>query len=145
MIAIPADELEVAERVRSWGWEGEVWRLRRRMEIPQFDGPAAAFCGIARPGQFFQGLEAAGINIAARVVFPDHYRYSADDLERIVLATRLAGGRVLLTTEKDLVRLGSLSALLPESLPLKTARLRVEIENESATIDWLVNQVAAAR
>ena len=101
VIAIPEGEPELAERVRSWGWVGVVWLLRRCMEIPQFDGPAVAFCGIAQPGQFFQGLEAASVNIAARVVFPDHYRYSTDDLERIVLAARLARARVLLTTEKD--------------------------------------------
>jgi tetraacyldisaccharide-1-P 4'-kinase len=48
---------------------------------------------------------------------------------------------MLLTTEKDLVRLGSLASAFPESLPLKTARLRVEIEDQKAAIDWLINRL----
>ena len=141
VIAIPSDEMEVAEHVRSWGWEGELWLLRRCMEIPHFDGPAVAICGIARPGQFFQGLEAAGVNIATRVVFPDHYRYSADDLERIVLATRLAGGRALLTTAKDIVRLAPIAHKLPADLPLRAVELRIEIENQESVMAWLTERL----
>ena len=64
VLAIPADDHEFEEELREWGWSGPVWRVRRRMEVPAGDGPVAAFCGIARPEQFFAGLEERGLKIA---------------------------------------------------------------------------------
>jgi len=142
VIAIPADKADIEYEIKSRGWQGSIWRLRRRMEIPPIDGLVAAFCGIARPEQFFQGLEAAGVRLAARITFPDHHRYSVRDLERLLDRARQAGATALLTTEKDRVRLGSLSATLPESIPLRIARLCIKIENEDAAIDWLIGRVA---
>jgi hypothetical protein len=40
------------------------------------------------------------------------------------------------------VRLGGLVVGLPQSIDLLTARLRVEIENESEAIDWLAARIA---
>ncbi len=134
VIAIPADEPEVADWVKSRGWKGTVWRVRRRMDVPQVDGPVVAFCGIARPDQFFRGLEAAGLRLAARFVFPDHHCYTAGDLERVKSEAKKAGATALLTTEKDRVRLGAMTA----SLPILTVPLRIEIESEQAAIDWLI-------
>jgi tetraacyldisaccharide-1-P 4'-kinase len=53
-----------------------------------------------------------------------------------------AGATALMTTEKDLVRLGSLAAAIPEPLLLKAASLQVEIENQPEAIDWIVARVA---
>jgi tetraacyldisaccharide 4'-kinase len=141
VIAIPANEPEFEAALRTWGWQGPVWRLHRTMEVPAADGPVVAFCGIARPEQFFAGLEAAGLHIAARIAFADHHRYSAADLKRLATAVRKTGATMLLTTEKDLARLGALSAAFPESLPLETARLRVEIEHEDEAVEWLVDRL----
>jgi len=142
VLAIPAKEPELEAELRAWGWKGPIWRLYRAMEVPAVTGPVAAFCGIARPAQFFEGLEAAGLNIAARMAFPDHHRYAVADLDRLTTTARAAGATALMTTEKDLVRLGKRLSAFPESLPLKTARLTVEIESESAAIDWLVGRLA---
>jgi len=133
VIAIPTDEPEVEAQLRSIGWQGSVWRIRRQMEIPTLEGPVAAFCGIARPNQFFKGLETAGVKLAARIAFADHHRYTAADLARIESAARNAGATTLLTTEKDRIRLGSLAS----SLPVQTVLLRVEIEDEFAAVRWL--------
>jgi tetraacyldisaccharide 4'-kinase len=143
VIAIPADEPEVADWVKSRGWEGQVWRVRRKMDVPQVEGPVVAFCGIARPEQFFEGLESAGLDraglrLAARFAFPDHHSYTAGDLERVTIAAQKAGAAALLTTEKDRVRLGAMAAGLPASLLLEAVKLRIEIENERAAVDWLI-------
>ena len=140
-IAAPADEPEVEAAIRARGWQGIVWRICRRMEVPKLDGPAAAFCGIARSEQFFAGLEQAGMKLVARTAFPDHYRYAASDLSRLVAEARVAGAAALITTEKDRVRLGALAGTLPASLPLRTAQLRVEIEDEGAAVDWLMHRL----
>ena len=152
VVAVPADEPEVEHYLREIvpfhrctelpRWIEPIWRLKRAMEVPAAEGPVAAFCGIARPEQFFAGLEAAGLRLAARIAVPDHRRYTAADLKRLVTAARAAGATTLITTEKDLVRLGGLAAALPESLPLLTASLSIEIEDESAAIDWLVGRLA---
>jgi tetraacyldisaccharide 4'-kinase len=141
VIAIPADVPELEAELRTWGWQGPVWRLRRSMEIPVVSGPMAAFCGIARPEQFFAGLEASGLHLAARAAFPDHHRYTARELDRLISAARAAGAASLITTEKDRVRLGKLTSTFPAALPLRTARLRVVIEDQAAAIDWLVDRL----
>ncbi len=145
VIAIPADEAELETEVKSRGWQGMVWRLHRRMELPRVDGPVAAFCGIARPEQFFQGLESAGVKLAARISFPDHHRYTARDLNRLEAEARRTGAAALLTTEKDRVRLGLLAATLPESIPLRIAQLCIKIENEDAVVDWLIARLESSR
>lgn len=144
VIAIPADDraalLESGLRAR--GWQGPIWRLHRRMEVPPIDEPVAAFCGIARPAQFFAGLESAGLRLLARMVFPDHHPYTARDLDRVQAAARAAGAKAIVTTEKDRVRLGELAARFQEPLPLRAAKLRTEIESEPAALDWLENRLA---
>jgi tetraacyldisaccharide 4'-kinase len=146
VIAIPADESDLEIHLKSSGWQGTVWLLRRRMELPPIDdsagGPVVAFCGIARPAQFFQGLEALGLRLAARIAFSDHHRYTARDLASLAARARKATAKTLVTTEKDRVRIGSLAAALPDSLPLKTAQLRIEIENQDAAVDWLIHRLS---
>jgi tetraacyldisaccharide 4'-kinase len=137
VIAIPADDPRLEEELKAWGWSGPVWRLRRKMDVPAVDGPVSAFCGIARPEQFFTGLEAAGLHLAARTAFPDHHRFTARDVERLVSSARAAGAKAILTTGKDFVRLGKLSPGFPGTLPLKTARLRIVIDSEEDAIGWI--------
>ena len=137
ILAIPAGDPELEAKLKASGWRGPLWRLHRKMEIPPIDGPVAAFCGIARPNQFFDGLEAAGLHLVSRIAFPDHHRCTATDLGRILSAARGAGAAALLTTEKDRVRLGKLAAAFSESPRLETVSLRIEIENESSVIALL--------
>jgi len=141
VIAIPANEPALEGELRRWGWKKPIWRLKRVMEIPAENGTVAVFCGIARPEQFFAGIKAAGFEIALQRAFPDHHSYTARDLERLAAAARATGASALLTTEKDLVRLGKLTSELPRSLPLRTAHLRVEIENQDAAIEWLIHKI----
>lgn len=141
VLAIPAAEPELETELRAWGWAGPIWRLRRPMEIPRIDGPVVAFCGIARPEQFFAGLEASGLGVAGRHAFPDHHRYAARDLDRLAASARAAGAAALITTEKDAVRL----ALVPGSFPVHTVRLRTEIDDESSAFNWLVRELKTVR
>jgi len=141
VLAIPAEEPGFESQLRLWGWTNPIWRLRRRMEVPQIDGPIAAFCGIAQPEQFYDGLEDAGLRLAGQTTFRDHYRYTAHDVNALVAAARSAGATALITTEKDAVRLGNLASGFPAAHPLKTARLQIEIEDLSAVTGWLVNRL----
>ena len=141
ILAIPADDTQFESELKAWGWTGTIWRLHRRMAIPKADGPFAAFCGIARPDQFFAGLELAGLQLAAQTAFPDHHRYTAADLNRLAAAARAVGATTLLTTEKDRVRIGEQTT----GLPLITAGLRIEIEEEDAAVNWLAQSIQNPR
>ena len=63
-----------------------------------------AFAGIADPPKFFAMLRSQGVRIRAARAFADHHRYSARETERL-LAEADRHGCVLVTTEKDLVRI----------------------------------------
>jgi tetraacyldisaccharide 4'-kinase len=134
VLAIPADDPQFELDLKAWGWTGPVWRLRRTMDVPSIEGPVAAFCGIARPEQFFAGLESAGLRLALRTTFPDHHRYTERDLAGLASRSRAAGATVLLTTQKDQVRLGSFAL----DLPLKTVRLSIEIDHADEALHSLL-------
>jgi tetraacyldisaccharide 4'-kinase len=137
VVAIPSDQSALEAALRSWGWDGPIWKLHRHMNVPVTDGPTVAFCGIARPEQFFSGLEAAGVQVAERIPFPDHHAYTQSDLQKLRTALESTRASTLLTTEKDAVRLGK----MVNDLSLKSVPLRTEIENESAAIDWLIGKI----
>jgi tetraacyldisaccharide 4'-kinase len=77
-----------------------------------------AFAGIGDPGRFFDTLRAQGIAVAAERVFPDHHRFTKDELWALrAEATR--DGLALVTTEKDFARLsGDLASLKDGITPL---------------------------
>ena len=139
VIAIPAEDGELAEELKAWGWKRPLWRVRRRMKIPAIDGPVAAFCGIARPEQFFDGLLAGGLDLVVRRTFPDHHPYTPRDVEHLAQLARRAGAVALITTEKDQVRLGRLASGLGDSLGLRTVGLTVELEEDAA--GWLMSRL----
>ena len=103
-----------------------VWRARRQMIIAGIEGKAIAFCGIARPEQFFSGLSDLGIDIAQRVFFPDHHRYTEKDTARLLEVKARARAKILITTEKDLINLGSLAGSLE---PLQAAEIVLSLED----------------
>ncbi|HEY6487759.1 MAG: tetraacyldisaccharide 4'-kinase [Terracidiphilus sp.] len=139
VLAVPAGDIAFEAELRAFGWQGPLWRVRRHMELPVFRGPALAFCGIARPAQFFSGLKAAGVRVSQTIAFPDHHRYTAKDVKHLEAAAKHSGSLAFLTTEKDKVRIEALDL----GRPLLTAGLRTEIEDEQAAFDWLVNRIAA--
>lgn len=63
-----------------------------------------AFAGIGRPGKFFATLKGMGAEIVEAVPFADHCGYPPAVLRRLQRRA-LAAGAMLVTTEKDAVRL----------------------------------------
>ncbi|MHC1729968.1 MAG: tetraacyldisaccharide 4'-kinase [Syntrophobacteraceae bacterium] len=68
---------------------------------------AVAFAGLARPEGFFLDLEEAGVTVCMSLPFPDHYRYSASDFQRIFAGASEQGAQIIITTAKDAVRISS--------------------------------------
>lgn len=79
-------------------------RLHIREPLALARAPYIAFCGIGYPEKFRKTIEDAGIALAGWHSFADHYRYTMDDMTKLVNAAIENKAR-LLTTEKDFVRL----------------------------------------
>lgn len=138
ILAVPTDPTLESD-LRALGFTQPIWRLHRHMQIPPdlAGKPVLAFCGIARPDQFFAGLEDANVTLAARVAFPDHHRYTPRDFQTLASKASSTGATTLLTTEKDAIRLQGLSSLLP----ILTVPLRTEIEDAPAALDLVLNRL----
>jgi tetraacyldisaccharide 4'-kinase len=96
-----------------------------------------AFAGIGDPEKFFATLADAGIAVAERVSFPDHHRYRAADA-RALLARADADNLMLLTTEKDLVRLSGKRRLEALSARANALPVRLVIEEADAFRDMIL-------
>lgn len=79
-----------------------------------------AFCGIARPENFFDQLATLGAQPIECTSFPDHHWFSERELRQLKERFFQSGAELMVTTEKDAVR-------LPEdfinSVPLAQMRL----------------------
>jgi tetraacyldisaccharide 4'-kinase len=104
--------------------------------------PVVAVAGIAAPERFFADLRAAGYAVAHTMTFRDHHPYSRRDVERIVSAARSAGAQVVLTTEKDFVRL---LPHRPFSMPVAWVPLTMEPDPLPDFRRWLAGSVGAVR
>jgi tetraacyldisaccharide 4'-kinase len=89
------------------------FEFSRRLAGRAADKPAFAFAGIARPERFFADLEQSGWRITGRKSFSDHHHYSFRDVEDIARRARESGAQIILTTEKDAVRLTASDSDLP--------------------------------
>ncbi len=97
------------------------FEFSRRIAGPPADRPAFAFAGIARPERFFADLEKAGWRLTGRRAFADHHRYSDREIDDIAAAAAASGAQVILTTEKDLVRLRPGANIVPVPLEVSIA------------------------
>ncbi len=63
-----------------------------------------AFAGIGNPNNFFNMLYDNNLNVIDKFSFPDHYKYRLKDLDFLKKKANELGA-ILLTTEKDYLRL----------------------------------------
>jgi tetraacyldisaccharide 4'-kinase len=65
---------------------------------------AVAFAGIASPQSFFGDLRGAGITLCRTFDFPDHHRYTSEELLKILESASAHRTGLILTTAKDFAR-----------------------------------------
>ncbi len=96
-----------------------------------------AFAGIADPEKFFATLSAAGLDVAEKLGFADHHRYTAAQAQ--MLTTRAKDQNlVLLTTEKDHVRLAGDPRLAELAAHASVLPVRLVVEEDDAFRDLVV-------
>jgi tetraacyldisaccharide 4'-kinase len=61
--------------------------------------------GVARPDSFRNQLVRAGASVVGESVFPDHHRFSPEEVDQVEALRRKLEAAVVVTTEKDAARL----------------------------------------
>jgi len=98
------------------------------IEIVQ-NQPVSAFCGIAHPHDFFRTLEQVPVQMVNQNHFPDHHDYSTVELQAIETQAKQAGAKLIVTTEKDAVKLKGHAF----DLPVYAVRIALEtLEGQEA-------------
>jgi tetraacyldisaccharide 4'-kinase len=103
-----------------------------------------AFAGIADPTKFFATLDAAGMKVAERASFADHHRYTAAEAQAL-LDRAHKQNLVLLTTEKDHVRLAGDPALAALAARAAVLPVRLVVEQEEAFRELVMSACAPQR
>jgi len=85
-----------------------------------------ALSGIAGPSYFEDTLVRHGFDVRGRMRYPDHHVYSERDMARIARAASRVGASVVVTTEKDEVRLPPGAAGSKPEIYVAEVELRIE-------------------
>lgn len=81
---------------------------QREVPLDELKGKTAfAFCGLGNPSGFMHSLAECDVDVRESKEFPDHHRYSRDDIEQLrQWATSAAAPNAIVCTHKDLVKIG---------------------------------------
>ncbi len=90
-----------------------------------------AFAGIGNPINFFDLLVKNGVELSEKIIFPDHYNYSKEELDKLVNNAQEKNA-ILLTTEKDYFRINQNFKKVINYL-----KIEVEIKNKNKFIEEL--------
>jgi tetraacyldisaccharide 4'-kinase len=104
--------------------------------------PVLGLAGIAAPQRFFDDLRGAGWNVAQTMAFRDHHRYDAEDLVFIAETAGGAGAEMIVTTEKDYVRLLPLE---PWPLPIDFVPIELRPEPFDEFRAWIASELMTTR
>lgn len=124
-VVLIGEDAEAAETLARWPQLRRLPVLRARLQPLatglQLDGAAVvAFAGIGRPEKFFATLRGLGARLIAAHAFPDHAPYAPRVLRRMIAEARAADA-MLVTTEKDAVRLPPAFQTEVMALPVRLA------------------------
>jgi tetraacyldisaccharide 4'-kinase len=112
--------------------------------LPPLEGRrrVLAVAGIARPERFFAAVIENGFEVAGEITFRDHHWYTHQDVSRIADRARVLNVDLIVTTEKDAVRVERL--LSADSRPRWAALpMRAVIEPADAFASWLQSRLRA--
>jgi tetraacyldisaccharide-1-P 4'-kinase len=105
-----------------------------------------SFCGIGNPQAFEQQLDRAAAVRVASLRFSDHYRYARHDLLRLMRQAAELRAEMIVTTEKDWIKLRPLLEQQPAErfghCAIWRIRLEIRFENEDEAL--LLRQISRA-
>lgn len=115
----------------------------RAVACQSIQGRTAFSCiGIGSPQSFAQTRASLGVHSVGERIFPDHHWYSSLDVYAVLNAFRLSKAEVLLTTEKDAMRLLPFQQLL-QDVPVMYPRMEVSfLDNEPEFLSLLSQRIS---
>lgn len=129
----------IEDRIQSEAGEAiPILRWVQSARLPAMpSGRGVLVAGIAKPSDFFQGVEAilGRDRVAERISNPDHHAYTSSEVEAILRTAQETKADWVATTEKDFVKLSRLwpasgVVLLSSTLEVRPARESDQIELE---------------
>lgn len=87
-----------------------------------------AFSGIGQPEQFYELLN-KDFDVVKTIDYPDHYKYSKEDISFLSETALKYGAKALITTQKDGVKLYELSKYIKEDIFILKLKVNINIEN----------------
>jgi tetraacyldisaccharide 4'-kinase len=148
------DQVSVAElaalerRIRAYNADAPVYRaVHAHIGLKRDDGastepiellnatPFFAFAGIGAPGRLDQQLKRWGDRYRGARWFPDHFAYDEPAMNTLQSAARAAGAEVLVTTEKDWVKLGG-REIGSRSLPIWRIEMSLQFTDDGDSKLW---------
>jgi tetraacyldisaccharide 4'-kinase len=115
-----------------------VWRVRRGIVATNLPAKAVAFCGIARPKNFFLQLRTAGVELLAEAVYRDHHRYTGQDIQDLLKVRQQSGAEAFVTTEKDAINLSEYLSTLGS---LTVVAVKMELKDAADAVDTILRKV----
>ena len=112
-----------------------VWRVRRGILPKGVSRRPVAFCGIARPQNFFLQLRKAGIEPAAEAVYRDHHAYTESDIRELLALKTGSEADGFVTTEKDAINLGGYFSALE---PVAVVPVKMDLEDAPNAVDTML-------
>jgi tetraacyldisaccharide 4'-kinase len=103
---------------------------------------AWVMCGIGNPRAFVDDLVGVGISILGESVFRDHHPYSQKDAHQIAEQAGAAGADLIVTTEKDAIRLAGLKW---SDVPLYAAQSEIQTDDEVRLKSLLLRALVVKR
>ena len=91
------------------------------------------FSGIGNHETFISTLKNYGFQIIKEIEFPDHYKFTKKDIEKILISANKLGCQIV-TTEKDYVRLNHI-----DQEKIKFVKSKLKIIDEEKLIKTLLN------
>ena len=98
----------------------------------------ATISGIASPRGFEESLVRMGATLVHRRRFPDHHRYTQQEIIDAVNASRDKGAELIVTTEKDAVRFPKLDR---RDIPVYFLRIEIELLSGAEDFRKLIRRI----
>tara|TARA_B100000780_G_scaffold124647_1_gene87423 strand:- start:148 stop:1086 length:939 start_codon:yes stop_codon:yes gene_type:complete len=101
--------------------------------ISQFDTSAEyiIFSGIGNPESFKETVINNRLKVIKEIIFPDHYQYTVNDINNIMLIAKKLKAQIL-TTEKDYTKIN-----FDKKNDIKCLKIELVIKDEQKLIDYL--------
>jgi tetraacyldisaccharide 4'-kinase len=102
------------------------------------DCKVAAISAIAKPESFEAFLQHFGAQIVHTARYADHHRYSEQQILDFVNEAKAAGAEIIVTTEKDAVRI---PRLLREDIHFFFLRVQIDILSGQENFDQCIKRI----